>query len=641
MNSPADPPGPAADATARDEPARTEEEEAAAGAETSVVADPNRNDAANRKDDPDRKDEPARNDAADRKDDPDPEGDPDQDEPARENDPDRKDENEPKADVAARPYPGMSSDMPDAPTLLAGRYRLGVELGRGGMGLVRLAHDEILEREVAIKQIDLPEELAQGEAAARRTIREARASARLSHPNVVQVYDVLSVDDHTWIVMEYVPSRSLREAITEDGPLDAYQVARIGLDLLAALQAAHRAGVQHRDVKPANVLLADDGRVLLTDFGIAAIDDDILTSKSDVLIGSPLYMAPERARFGISGPAADLWGLGATLYAAVEGHSPFQRTSTMATLAALATEEPTPPQQAGPLTPVLDGLLRKDPDERIEAEEAERLLREAVTALDTTVTRSAPVPKPRPPANDEMRTALPAVPKKNRKLIALAATLVLVIAGLAIFLVTRPSSEPETTAGDRTATTQPTQAATTTAPTSAKPSTTAPSPSAPPSASKSPDQAGGRPALLSGWQNWTDKTGFSVYVPSGWSTYTKGSMRYWKDGKGHLLGIDQTDKPRSNPVADWKSQRDARRADGDFPGYDEIKIKSVDYFQKAADWEWTYNGDGGRQHVNNRGVVTSAHQAYGFWFQTPDADWSTYRTDVLEVVFKSFVPDKD
>jgi serine/threonine protein kinase len=544
----------------------------------------------------------------------------------------------PVDDVAGAVEAGISKHMPDAPTLLAGRYRLGDELGRGGMGRVWLAHDETLEREVAVKQIDLPEELAEGDAAIRRTLREARASARLSHPNVVQVYDVLSLDDHTWIIMEYVPSRSLRQVIAEDGPLDPYRVARIGLDLLAALQAAHRAGVQHRDVKPANVLLADDGRVLLTDFGIAALDDDSLTSRSDVLVGSPLYMAPERARFGTSGPAADMWGLGATLYAAIEGHSPFQRSSTMATLAALATEEPDPPRHAGALTALLDGLLRKDPAERLQAEDAERLLREAVATLESLPA----VPKPRTPVDDDIRASAPVVPtekRRSRKPIAVIAAVVVLIAGLVVLVVTRSSSKP--TAGADPGATQ--AAATVTTPpattaTSAGPSAAASaSASAPASASPSASASGGRIALPAGFVDYKDKTGFSVYVPKGWTTSKEGSIRYWRDGKGHTLGIDQTGKPRSNPVADWRSQRDARVQGGDFPKYHEVKLASVDYFVKAADWEFTFS-KGGTQHVNNRGVVTSAHQAYGFWFQTSDSDWSEYRKDVLQVVFDSFVP---
>jgi hypothetical protein len=282
--------------------------------------------------------------------------------------------------------------MPDAPVLLAGRYRLGESLGRGGMGQVLLARDETLQRDVAIKEIDQPLG-TDGAAAARRTLREARAAARIGHPNVVQVYDVLQLDDRTWIVMEYVPSRSLREEIAEQGALDPYRVARVALDLLGALRTAHRLGVEHRDVKPANVLLADDGRVLLTDFGIAAVDDDGVISRSDILVGSPQFMAPERAQGNGSGPEADLWSLGATLYAAIEGRAPYERGSTMATLAALATEEPDPPLRAGPLRPLLDGLLRKNPADRITAEDAESLARAIITQL--TGEPESPAPGPR------------------------------------------------------------------------------------------------------------------------------------------------------------------------------------------------------------------------------------------------------
>ncbi|WP_203779435.1 serine/threonine-protein kinase, partial [Actinoplanes philippinensis] len=297
--------------------------------------------------------------------------------------------------------------MPDAPVLLAGRYRLGASLGRGGMGQVFLARDETLERDVAIKEID--QQLGtDGGASARRTLREARAAARINHPNVIQVYDVLQLDDRTWIVMEYVPSRSLREEIAEQGRLDPYRVARIGLELLGALRTAHRLGVEHRDVKPANVLLADDGRVLLTDFGIAAVDDDGVISRSDILVGSPQFMAPERAQGAPSGLEADLWSLGATLYAAIEGRSPYQRGSTMATLAALATEEPDPPTHAGVLRPLLDGLLQKDPAARISAEDAENVA-QAILADLTASGEAPPGQQARPSGLAGFAASLPSV----------------------------------------------------------------------------------------------------------------------------------------------------------------------------------------------------------------------------------------
>jgi hypothetical protein len=267
--------------------------------------------------------------------------------------------------------------MPDSEFLVAGRYRLVRQIGSGGMGRVWLAHDDMLHRDVAIKEVILPSGLADDERddLIQGTLREARAAGRLSHPNVVQVYDVVMYEERPWIVMEYVPSRSLYQAIKADGPLPPRRVAEIGLLVLAALQAAHKARVWHRDVKPGNVLLARDGRVVLTDFGLATFDGDGGVTRSGLILGSAQYISPERARDGVSGPEADLWSLGATLYAAVEGRSPFARDSSMATLTALATQPPDAPRRAGALRPVLLGLLRKNPRHRLTAAQAEKLLR--------------------------------------------------------------------------------------------------------------------------------------------------------------------------------------------------------------------------------------------------------------------------
>src|SRR6266511_3449198 len=249
-------------------------------------------------------------------------------------------------------------------TLIAQRYRLVRPLGRGGMGTVWLAHDEALDRDVAVKEIVIPAALteAEGDQARRRSLREARTAARLNHLNVIRMYDIVESDSRQWIVMEYVPSRSLHDVISQDGPLPPERVARIGLGVLAALQAAHRAGVLHRDVKPSNVLLTADGRVVLSDFGLAVVaGSDTTVTRPGMILGSPAYISPERAREGISGPASDLWSLGATLYAAVEGHSPYERSTPIATLTALATEEPDPRQPvrrlAGALAVVLAALL--------------------------------------------------------------------------------------------------------------------------------------------------------------------------------------------------------------------------------------------------------------------------------------------
>src|SRR3954468_22787866 len=265
------------------------------------------------------------------------------------------------------------------PAVVADRYRLIAPLGQGGMGRVWRATDVVLHRDVAIKELVPPPGLTQGERQEmrERSLREARAIARLNNINVVRVFDVLRTDADPWIVMEYVPSRSLQDALAAEGPFHPIRAAEIGLGVLGALRAAHRAGVVHRDVKPGNVLIGADGRVVLTDFGLATVPGDPNVTRTGLVLGSPAYIAPERARDGTSGPAADLWSLGATLYAAVEGASPFARPSAIATLAALATENPPPARHAGPLKPVLNGLLRKDPSHRINAEEAERLLNRA------------------------------------------------------------------------------------------------------------------------------------------------------------------------------------------------------------------------------------------------------------------------
>nr|WP_245675690.1 serine/threonine-protein kinase [Micromonospora halophytica] len=265
------------------------------------------------------------------------------------------------------------------------------------MGRVWRARDEVLHREVAVKEVLPPHWLAESERdeLRLRTLREARTAARLNHPNVVRLYDVVRVDEHPWIVMEYVPSRTLQAILDSTGPVDPVRAAGIGRALLAALRAAHAAGVLHRDVKPQNVLVADDGRIMLTDFGLATFDGgDGLTTRPGLVLGSPQFVAPERAAEGVSSAEADLWSLGATLHAAVEGRSPYARSTAMATLAALATEPPDPAPHAGPLAPVLAGLLCRDPDRRIGHDEAERRLLAAGRPSSTSDTEPPTVVLP-------------------------------------------------------------------------------------------------------------------------------------------------------------------------------------------------------------------------------------------------------
>ncbi|MET7696095.1 protein kinase [Streptomyces sp. NPDC005485] len=263
--------------------------------------------------------------------------------------------------------------------LLAGRYRLVDSIGSGGMGRVWRAHDEVLHRAVAVKELTAALYVTESDRAVllARTHAEARAAARINHSAVVTVHDVLEHDNRPWIVMELVEGNSLADAVKEQGRVEPSEAARIGLWVLRALRAAHAAGVLHRDVKPGNVLLSSDRRVLLTDFGIAQVEGDSTITRTGEIVGSVDYLAPERVRGHDPGPSSDLWALGATLYTAVEGRSPFRRTSPLSTMQAVVEEEPAAPQHAGPLGPVITALLRKDPAVRPGMEEAEQMLAEA------------------------------------------------------------------------------------------------------------------------------------------------------------------------------------------------------------------------------------------------------------------------
>jgi tRNA A-37 threonylcarbamoyl transferase component Bud32 len=302
--------------------------------------------------------------------------------------------------------PGGAATVEPPPRMLAGRYRLGARLGRGGMGTVWHAVDEMLDREVAVKELSvghLAEEDLQ--IVQSRMKQEARAAARIKHPGVITIHDVLEQDGKPWIVMELIDGRSLAELVEQEGTLNAREAAGIGAQVLAALHRGHQVGVIHRDVKPANVLLEHNtGRVVLTDFGIATYEGDSALTRTGDLIGSPDYLAPERVHGSRPGPASDLWGLGATLYAAVEGESPFRRDSPLTTLTAVVTDPLPLPRNAGALTPVLCALLSKDPAERPSAPDAIRLL-QRVAAGDTT---SIVAP------SNPMRDATTAVPVVDR-----------------------------------------------------------------------------------------------------------------------------------------------------------------------------------------------------------------------------------
>ncbi|MET7387461.1 serine/threonine-protein kinase [Streptomyces sp. NPDC005529] len=264
--------------------------------------------------------------------------------------------------------------------LLAGRYRLGDVLGRGGMGTVWRAQDETLGRTVAVKELRFPSSIDDDEKRRliTRTLREAKAIARIRNTGAVTVFDVVDEDNRPWIVMELIEGKSLAEAIREDGVLTPKRAAEVALAILDVLRAAHRQGILHRDVKPSNVLMSDDGRVVLTDFGIAQVEGDPSITSTGMLVGAPSYISPERARGHKPGPAADLWSLGGLLYASVEGVPPYDKGSAIATLTAVMTEPVEQPKNAGPLESLIYGLLAKDPEQRLDDAGARALLNEVL-----------------------------------------------------------------------------------------------------------------------------------------------------------------------------------------------------------------------------------------------------------------------
>ncbi|WP_219462272.1 serine/threonine-protein kinase, partial [Nonomuraea rhizosphaerae] len=274
------------------------------------------------------------------------------------------------------------------------RFELVERLGGGGMGLVWRAWDVALHREVALKEVrppdpDMDQHDPEGARELRaRVLREARALARLNHPHVVTIYHIVDSGDsgYPWLVMELVSGGSLQERL-EHGPMTPQDAARLGREILSALSAAHAVGIQHRDVKPANVLLRPDGRSVLTDFGIAAVRESTSLTATGSFIGSPEYISPERIN-GVEGdPASDLWSLGMLLYVAVEGRHPLRRATTLATLAAVLNQDVPPPQRAGALGPVLGRLLTRDPAARPDTGSLDRMLASVADG-------SAPMPGP-------------------------------------------------------------------------------------------------------------------------------------------------------------------------------------------------------------------------------------------------------
>ncbi|WP_306209519.1 serine/threonine-protein kinase [Actinoplanes sp. RD1] len=493
-------------------------------------------------------------------------------------------------------------------TLVAGRYRLLDPVGTGGMGRVWLARDEMLHREVAVKEIIPPAWMTPAEQARLRdlTLREARSAARIDHPHVVKIYDVVHTGDQPWIVMEYVPSRSLYDIVGQDGPLPPAEAARVGSAVLEAITAAHGAGVLHRDIKPHNVLIGPGGRVVLTDFGLATFADDGAVTGPGVVVGSPHYVAPERARDGTSTVESDLWSFGATLYAAVEGRSPYARESAMATLTALATEPPDPPVRAGSLAPVLAGLLRRDPADRLTAPEAARLLR-------TPSVGRAPVPP---------------VGRRSWKRPVLAGALALALLGAAAGYLLHDDGGEQRRAAP--------------AVTSVPPSGTGgggggfspvacqgdPPAGLPRTPQRGADKLRNGWALYSGWSFFA-RDDFRIAVPDGWTYQMVGTTICFRDpASPRVLSIDASRNPRGDPVKACREEAARLRGAGALPGYRQYRLDRVASLTRAADWEYAYDDPrtGTRMHAMTRWVA-SGGEGYAYGLLARDLDWpATFAT---------------
>ncbi|MFE5853951.1 serine/threonine-protein kinase [Streptomyces sp. NPDC056500] len=554
--------------------------------------------------------------------------------------------------------------------VLAGRYRLAEAIGRGGMGQVWRAHDEVLHRVVAIKEMTAGMYATEADRAVlhTRTRTEARAAARISHPGVVTVHDVLDHDGRPWIVMEYVDGPSLADAAVAQGPagaLPAREVARIGLEVLRALGAAHAAGVLHRDVKPANILLGPDGRARITDFGIAAIEGDSTITRTGEIVGSLDYLAPERVRGADPGAASDLWSLGATLYTVLEGTSPFRRTSPLTTMQAVIDEEPAHPQQAGPLAPVVMALLQKDPAARPSLQETERMLQAALDgqnpaavfapqpATRTLTQLNQPhLPVPPPPMNAPTPAThtpyaphpLP-TPERPRRagvrtsLVVIALAVVIGTgAGIAGFVYFDQQRKQTVKSATPQVTAELTPKESGLIP-KVKASQPPPSPFAQtPEASRTPQ---GSQEVPDGWRRVEDPAGFSLLVPDGWERRVQGAqIDYTPDGGRHLLriGIDTSpdyDHPHAHIL-------DLEKVLAKLPDYQRVTLEPNLFRDqtKSALWEFTWNEKetfpGPRRAVDQMYFGADGTE-YALYMSGPAEDWGTTE-EQFNTVLRSWRP---
>lgn len=523
--------------------------------------------------------------------------------------------------------------------VVAGRYALVEPLGSGGMGTVWRAEDVVLGRAVAVKEVAFPHGLSDDdrEVLRERTRREARAAARLDHPSAVTVYDVVEENGCPFLVMELVEARTLADVVRNDGPLPPQQVAEIGLAVLGALEAAHARGIVHRDVKPGNVMLrpgppgagAGGGRVVLTDFGIATSSGDASLTSTGLILGSPSYIAPERARGHAPGPASDLWSLGATMFTAVEGRPPYDAGDPMATVTAVVTGEHAPFVAAGPLQPVLAGLLQRETADRLDAPAARRLLEEVVGGAPPTAVAQRPVPAADqhgadrtaalpvgPLTGPDGRKARPSRPARARR--RRSAPLVI---GLAVVLVAAALTGGVAllTGGDGTRQHDST----------ASPATD--------------DGELARPeGVPADWVPYEHPTqGWALFHPPSFEVSDRGDLKQFRnDQTRYTLRIDYTADPRPSALQAWQEASPAfARA---LTNYQQLRLEPVEFRGlDAADLEFTYSDSGADLRVLDRTFIVERdgdREAFTLYWQVP-ADRFQQSLSQFEQLAAAFVPN--
>jgi serine/threonine protein kinase len=485
---------------------------------------------------------------------------------------------------------------------VAGRYRLAERVGRGGMGTVWRAEDELLGRDVAVKQLHIPPHLDDDEVRIlhERTRREARSAARITHPHVIVVHDVVVDDGRPCIVMEYIPSITLSAAIKDRGPLRPDEAARIGAAVAGALRAAHAAGVLHRDVKPANVLLGRDGRIVLTDFGIALPAGAPSLTTTGQWVGSIDYVAPERlvGEAGEPGPASDLWSLGATLYHAVEGRPPFRRTSAIATAHAIVVEEAEPPRDSV-LSDVIAGLLAQEPEARVDAERAERLLTRVAGADTGPGADTGTDAGTRKLTRSAARSAAPAsrAPGRARR-VALWVAAAVAVGAIATTTAVVMDGHDRSGRPQGSVSLRPSNSPTMTL-----------------------------PPVPAGYRLRKETQGPAVPVPKDWKrTTTRSGEVAYVDPSGLVgLRLGATRFAGGDALRHWREveEEQTRR---DNPGYERVRMNETTFRGGPAGyWEFTFKGRKRDYRAVELAFAESDGTQYVIYLSAPASQWTTYR----------------